>query len=112
MGAGIRRAAVYLIAGVLVVVAGLIAVRFAQPEDPYDDVAVQRVGGSGENTRTEAVRWDSEQGRGMIDVRESDGVVRRYYMQSDDEGDMRVWGGREAPSEDEVQEPPEEQFDW
>lgn len=98
MGAGPRRALVYLIAACLVVVAGLFAVRLARPPDPYGAVRVDRVsaGASRPGATTESVQWDSEQGRGVMDVREGDGAVRRYYMESEDGAGMRVWGGQEV----------------
>ena len=110
MGAGLRRAMVYVIAAVLVVVAGFYATRLARPDDPYDAVRVEGVspGSDQRGAQTEAVQWDSEHGRGMADVRESDGVVRRYYMQNDG-GSMRVWGGDEAPTRQESAQPPD---DW
>jgi hypothetical protein len=94
---------VYVIAAALVIVAGIFAVRLARPDDPYESVRVERVseGASRPGARTERVQWDSERGRGVFDVREGDGVVRRYYMESDGADGMRVWGGEEVqPEED------------
>lgn len=107
-----RRAIVYVIACVLVIVAGLYAVRLARPDDPYGDIRIQGVssGASEGDARTEAVRWDSEEGRGMVDVREGDGVVRRYYMESDGDDGVRVWGGDEAPEERESE--PQQEPQW
>jgi hypothetical protein len=100
MGAGPRRALVYVLAAALVVVAGLFAVRLARPPDPYGEVRVQQVSIE-DGAQTERAQWDSEQGRGVMDVRESDGVVRRYYMESDGGDGMRVWGGEEVSPEEE-----------
>lgn len=103
MGAGPRRALVYLITAALVVVAGIFAVRLASPSDPYGEVPVQHLsrGASGSGAQTEQVQWDSEQGRGVVDVRESDGAVRRYYLEDSDGDEMRVWGGDEVqPDQD------------
>ncbi len=99
-GAGARRILVYILAGVLVLVSGLTAVRLARPADPYDSVRVERLPGiSGDETaETTNVRWDAETGRTSIDVRESDGVVRRYYLENEGEG-LHIWGGEEAPPE-------------
>jgi len=95
MGAGPRRALVYLIAAALVIVAGGFAVRLASPPDPYGEVRVEPLsdGASRAGAHTERVQWDSKQGRGVVDVRESDGAVRRYYMENDGSDEMRVWGG-------------------
>jgi hypothetical protein len=106
MGAGPRRAFVYLIAAALVVAAGMIAARLSMPADPYGSVRVQHLseGASRPGARTEQVQWDSEQGRGVVDVREGDGVIRRYFMESDGGDGMRVWGGDEVQTpEGEVQ---------
>jgi len=101
MGAGLRRATVYVIAAVLVIAAGFVAARLATPSDPYGEVRVEGVppGSSGGSGRTEAMGWDAEQGRGVIDVRESDGVMRRYYMEDKGEEGVRVWGGVEVAPE-------------
>ncbi|MFW6156297.1 MAG: hypothetical protein ACOC7J_03170 [Armatimonadota bacterium] len=101
MGAGLRRALVYVIAAVLIVVAGISAARLSMPADPYESVHVESAspGAARGDAQTEAVRWDSERGRGIVDVRESDGVVRRYYMENDRNDGMRVWGGEEAPAD-------------
>lgn len=106
MGAGPRRALVYLIAAALVIIAGIAAVRLARPPDPYANVRVEQVpgGAAAAGSRTERVQWDSAEGRGVFDVRESDGVVRRYYMESDGDDGLRVWGGGEAPGEEQQQE--------
>lgn len=92
---------VYVIAAVLVIVAGFVAARLAMPSDPYGAVRVEGVppGSAGATGQTEAMRWDAEQGRGVVDVRESDGVVRRYYMEDKGEEGMRVWGGVEVAPE-------------
>lgn len=97
MGAGPRRAVVYLIAAALTLIAGAFAVRLATPPDPYGAVRVEHVprGAGAPGAQTEQVQWDAEHGRGILDVRESDGAVRRYYME-DDGGGMRVWGGAEV----------------
>lgn len=102
MGAGLRRALVYVIAAGLVVLAGVWAVRLSMPPDPYSTVHVEEVsaGASARGAATERARWDSEEGRGVMDVRESDGVVRRYYMESDGGDGMRVWGGDEVPADE------------
>ena len=99
MGAGPRRAFVYVLAAALVVIAGLFAVRLARPPDPYGTVRVAPIfgGAGGEGAQTERAQWDSREGRGVMDVRESDGVVRRYYMESDGGDGVRVWGGEEVP---------------
>jgi len=98
MGAGLRRAGVYVVAAVLVVVAGLFAAHLARPGDPYDSVRVEGVspGATGGTAETRAVQWDSAHGRGVVDVQESDGVVRRYYMEDKGDGGTRVWGGTEV----------------
>lgn len=101
MGAGYRRAFVYVVAAALVIIAGVVAVHLARPADPFGPVRVERVGGdaSQAGARTEQVQWDAEEGRGVLDVRESDGAVRRYYME-DSRGDgMRIWGGEEVEPE-------------
>lgn len=101
MGAGLRRAGVYVVAAILVVVAGLYAARWARPSDPYRSVEVIGLssGGGDASAETKSVHWDSARGRGVVDVQESDGVVRRYYMESGSGGGTRVWGG--AAVEDE-----------
>jgi hypothetical protein len=102
MGAGYRRAIVYLIAAALVVISGIFAVRLARPADPFGPVRVQQVSGSAaeRGAQTEQVQWDAEKGRGILDVRESDGAVRRYYMEDSGGNRMRVWGGDEVEPED------------
>ena len=100
MGAGPRRAVVYVLAAALVVVAGLFAVQLARPADPYGAVRVEQISGSRQDAETERAQWDSEQGRGFIDRRESDGVVRRYYMEDGSGSGVRIWGGDEVPKEE------------
>jgi len=102
MGAGPRRALVYVIAAALVVLVGLFAARLSMPADPYGAVRVEQIshGAAGQGAQTERAQWDSEQGRGIMDVRESDGVVRRYYMESGGAKGMRVWGGDEVPEDE------------
>jgi len=98
MGAGLRRAGVYVVAAVLVVVAGLFAARLARPADPHASVRVEGVspGAAGGTAETRAVQWNSAHGRGVVGVLESDGVVRRYYMEDKGNGGTRVWGGTEV----------------
>ena len=87
-GAAARRASVYVSAAALVGVAGSAAARFATPGDPHGRI---RVFGSPASDRPAAeatrVEWDHEADRGAIDVRESDGVVRRYYMERQNSGE-------------------------
>jgi hypothetical protein len=109
MGAGLRRVIVYLIACALVLVVGVVAARLTLPADPYPEIHVEGdASGTGAVAETEAVRWDNERGRGTIDVRERDGVVRRYYMEETGEHGMRMWGGQKAPPEGERAQSPDE----
>jgi hypothetical protein len=103
MGAAPRRAFVYVLAAALVLVAGVYAVRLSLPDDPYSSVRVQEVPSAvaAEGAETERVQWDSSQGRGVMDVRGTDGEVRRYYMEGSGRNGMRVWGGGEVSEEDE-----------
>ncbi len=97
MGAAFRRAGVYVVAAVLVVVVGFFATRLAKPADPYASVRVEGVSsGASGAAETRAVQWDSAHGRGVVDVQDSDGVVRRYYMEDKGNGGTRVWGGTEV----------------
>ena len=102
MSAGPRRAVVYILAIALVIAVGLFAGRLARPADPYGAVRVERVseGASQSGAQTERVEWDTETGRGVLDVRESDGAVRRYYMEDEGGDGMRVWGGDEIQPEE------------
>lgn len=88
----------YLIAAALVVIAGTVAVRLARPADPYESIRVDTISDSA--AKTERVQWDSERGRGLVDVRESDGAVRRYYMENGGGAGVRVWGGAEVSPEE------------
>lgn len=95
-----RRIGIYLLAAVLVVVIGSWAARLARPPDPYGAITVTTLPGitDPENTQTTSVRWNPETGRTTIDVREPDGVVRRYVVQSEN-GELTIWGSAEAPPE-------------
>ncbi|MFO8082389.1 MAG: hypothetical protein R6V07_19085 [Armatimonadota bacterium] len=87
-----------MVAAALVIIAGMVAVHLARPPDPFGPVRVERVGGgaSESGARTEQVQWDAEEGQGVLDVRESDGAVRRYYMEEGGGDGMRIWGGEEV----------------
>ena len=96
-GAGPRRALVYVLASVLVIGAGLVAVRMSMPEDPHARVQVERLPGAAEDGATTTnVRYDPSTGTTSVDVRQPDGVVRRYYLEQEG-GDMRIRGGDLAP---------------
>ncbi len=100
-GTKLRRSLVYLIAAALVLLAGTMAVRMALPPDPNARVAVETLPGLANtaDAETTAVKWDVETGRTAIDVRESDGAVRRYFLEPADGGGLRIWGGDEAPAD-------------
>ncbi len=93
MGAGPRRAVVYVIAGLLTIVVGLVAAAFARPGGLH--VAVPWSGASHDAGIRSAgtVGLDSEHGRAIVDVEEHDGTVRRYYMEKTEDDRTRVWGG-------------------
>lgn len=97
-GAHLRRWAVYVVAGVLVVLIGTHAARMARPADPRAQVEVTALPGLGgvQGARTERVHWDPVTGQATIDVRAPDGTRHRYRIDIDDEG-LRIRPGEEPP---------------
>lgn len=95
-GAHLRRVIVYAIAGVLIVAVALGAVRLATPPDSYH-VPTRSLPGAGPGAETTGVQWDRETGETTIEVRETDGTMRRYRVNATEDG-LRI---REAPSAEE-----------
>lgn len=97
-GARLRRTMVYVLAAVLVTVAGVMAVEMSMPADPHASVRVEHLPGTrgGDAAETQDVRFDPGTGTTAIDVRHSDGVVRRYFLR-EHPGEVRIWGGDMAP---------------
>ncbi len=96
-GARLRRWLVYALAGLLVVIAGAMAVNMARPPDPNRGPSVVTLPGleSPEGARTTGFGVDPATGRTTIDVRGRDGVTRRYYVEPD-AGSATIWGGDEV----------------
>lgn len=79
----------------MIVYAGLMAVRFALPPDPYGPVRVESLPGYSAAAAAEPtkVTYDAASGHTYLEITETGGAVRRYRVTQDGDG----WRVYEAP---------------
>lgn len=95
-GAGLRRVLVYILAAVLILYAGLTAVRLAAPPDPYGPIRVETLPGYSGTPGAEPtkVTYDAATGHTVLEVTQPDGSVKRFRVTRQGEEGWRVY---EAP---------------